>query len=163
MKRNKSPGANNITVELLKESGESMFEFLTFLFSECLKQGKTPKDWENTVVILLHKKLGWTNLSNYRPISLLDCTYKIFSKIVNNRITRTLDKNQSIEQAGFRRGFSTIDHLQPINQLIEKTRVPETAGGSIHWLQKSFWFYWDWCCYVFTKRIRSRRSLHQDT
>ena len=122
MKSNKSPGANNITVDLLKDSGESVFDLLAFLFSECLKQGRTPKDWENAVIILLHKKGDRTNLSNYRPISLLDCTYKLFSKIVNNRITRiTLDKNQPIEQAGFRRGYSTIDHLQTINQLIEKT------------------------------------------
>ena len=121
MKRNKSPGANNITVDLLKESGEPVFDLLAFLFSVCLKQGRTPKDWKNAVIILLHKKGDRTNLSNHRPISLLDCTYKLFSKIVSNRITRTLDKNQPIEQAGFRRGFSTIDHLQTINQLIEKT------------------------------------------
>ena len=94
MKRNKSHGAYNITVDLFKDSGESVFDLLAFLFSECLKQ--------------VHKKGDQTNLSNHTPISLLDCNYKLFSKIVNNRTTRTLDKNQPIEQAGFRRGFSTI-------------------------------------------------------
>jgi hypothetical protein len=32
----------------------------------------------------------------------------------------TLDENQPCEQAGFRAKFSTIDHLQTINYVIEK-------------------------------------------
>ena len=49
-------------------------------------------------------------------------TYKLFSKIITRRITKILDENQPQEQAGFRSGFSTIDHLQTVNQIMEKTR-----------------------------------------
>ena len=68
---------------------------------------------------------------DYRPISLLNNIYKLFTKIITNRITRTLDENQPREQAGFRRGFSTIDHLHAVNQLIEKCaeyKIPLVVG-----------------------------------
>ena len=36
------------------------------------------------------------------------------------RMEQVLHENQRREQAGFRKGYSTIDHLQTVNQLIDK-------------------------------------------
>ncbi|KAJ8726613.1 hypothetical protein PYW07_001311 [Mythimna separata] len=46
--------------------------------------------------------------------------YKIFSKVILNRVTKILDENQPCEQAGFRKKYSTTDHLQVVTQVIEK-------------------------------------------
>ena len=46
--------------------------------------------------------------------------YKLFTRILQKRIERVLDENQPREQAGFRKGYSAVDHLQTINQLIKK-------------------------------------------
>lgn len=51
---------------------------------------------------------------------MLSHTYKIFTRILQNRMKKILDDNQPREQAGFRQGYSTTDHLQALNQLIEK-------------------------------------------
>lgn len=41
-------------------------------------------------------------------------------KILKNRIYNLLDSQQPFEQAGFRKNFSTMDHIQTLNQLLEK-------------------------------------------
>ena len=46
--------------------------------------------------------------------------YKVFSQVILRRMLRTLDQHQPREQAGFRSGFCTIDHIQVISQLQEK-------------------------------------------
>ena len=46
--------------------------------------------------------------------------YKVFSDILQQRMFGTLDFHQPCEQTGFRAGYSTIDHLQVVNQLQEK-------------------------------------------
>ena len=65
------------------------------------------------------KKVNWKNITNYRPINLLNNTYKLFAKIITSLITGTLDENHPIEQTKFRKGFSTIDHLH-IQHIVHK-------------------------------------------
>ena len=119
-KKGKAPGPDNITTELIEAADELIYGKLATLFNECLHQSTVPEQWNEAIIILLHKKGDQRNLSNYRPISLLNNIYKLFTKIITNRISRTLDDNQPREQAGFRKGFSTTDHLHAVNQLIEK-------------------------------------------
>ena len=45
-----------------------------------------------------------------------------FSKALEKTLRPILMAQQPIEQAGFRKHYSTIDHLHTINQLIEKSR-----------------------------------------
>ena len=121
MKRGKAPGKDGITTDLLQFGGETLYEGLAELFNQCIREKRIPKHFSLGIVTLLYKKGDRQDLSNYRPITLLPSMYKLFTKILTNRLTKSLDENQPREQAGFRSGFSTIDHLHSINQLIEKT------------------------------------------
>ncbi|VDP32616.1 unnamed protein product [Heligmosomoides polygyrus] len=47
---------------------------------------------------------------------------KLLTRVILNRFSPTLDEGQPCEQAGFRRGFSTIDHIHTITKLIEVSR-----------------------------------------
>ena len=120
LKRNKAPGNDNITADVLKDDGEPIVQMFTNLFNRCLREGKLPNSWKDASVIIIHKKGDTADTKNYRPISLLPITYKVFSHVILRRMLRTLDQHQPREQAGFRSGFSTIDHIQVISQLQEK-------------------------------------------
>jgi len=120
MKNGKAPGEDDIPIEAIKEGGRALLEMITALFNKCLEQTKVPEMWENAIITLLHKKGDITKLENYRPISLLSHLYKLFMKVITKRITKKLDFYQPVEQAGFRSGFSTNDHLQVMRSLIEK-------------------------------------------
>ena len=120
MKRGKYAGQDSIMVDTLKEAGDAINKELAKLFTACLHQGKVPKTWKDANMIILHKKGDKRDLKNYRPISLLSNMYKLFTKVLTNRLEKTLDECQPREQAGFRRNFSTIDQIHTLNQLKEK-------------------------------------------
>lgn len=70
--------------------------------------------------MLLFKKGDAKSISNYRPISLMPCLYKVFSATLLRRLTKIIDENQPVEQAGFIRGFSTMDHIHTLKIIIDK-------------------------------------------
>ena len=59
---------------------------------------------------------------NYRGISLLNICSKLYSFVLNKRITKWIDDNEIIgeEQAGFRQERSTFDHIFTLLALIQK-------------------------------------------
>lgn len=58
-------------------------------------------------------------MKNYRPISLLSHVYKLFSRFVTNRLATTLDEFQPPENAGFRNGYSIVDHVYAVRQIMQ--------------------------------------------
>ena len=125
MKNNKAPGDDGVVIDIVKEGGEVLHKQLARLFTNCLNQRTIPPEWNNAIIVLLHKKGDVKDINNYRPISLLSHMSKLFTKVIKNRIERQLDANQSREQAGFRSGYSTTDHLQVITQLVQKANEYE--------------------------------------
>ncbi|RVE54716.1 hypothetical protein evm_000483 [Chilo suppressalis] len=103
LKNGKAPGEDGVTTKLLKA------------------EGRTPEAWSRSVVVLFFKKGDKTLLKNYRPISLLSHVYKLFSRVIANRLARRFDDFQPPEQAGFRSGYGTIDHIHTVRQIIQKT------------------------------------------
>lgn len=120
LKPNKSPGPDNIRNEVLRWGAPLLLPFLTELFNMVLILEKVPLQWCKSEIILLYKKGNPKDISNYRPISLLANIYKIFSAMLLDRISIKIEERQPLEQAGFRSGFSTIDNIQALEQLIEK-------------------------------------------
>ena len=121
MKRHKAQGVDGITSHIIKLGGPTVLTYLTNIFNNILKTKQIPDSWHEAKIVILFKKGDPKDIKNYRPISLLLHSYKIFTRLLQTRIERTLDENQPREQAGFQKGYSTTDHLQALNQIIEKS------------------------------------------
>ena len=76
-KKGKAPGPDNITIDLIEAADETIYTKLAALFNECLRESKVPEEWNEAIIILLYKKGDPKNISNYRPISLLNNIYKL--------------------------------------------------------------------------------------
>ncbi|CAK1583093.1 unnamed protein product [Parnassius mnemosyne] len=120
LKSDKSPGPDGIPNEALKLARTLLTPVITYLFNIINKEQRVPEQWTKSNIVLLYKKGDPKDIGNYRPISLLPSLYKLFSQCILSRISAKIDRNQPIEQAGFRRGYSTVHHIQALENIIEK-------------------------------------------
>ncbi|CAG4935787.1 unnamed protein product [Colias eurytheme] len=116
LKPEKSPGPDGITNECIKVAKNLLLTPITILWNKILEDEAIPHQWLESEITLLYKKGDPADLGNYRPISLMSCFYKLFSSCLLERIAPVIDAHQPIEQAGFRSGFSTLDHIQVVDQ-----------------------------------------------
>ena len=120
MSTNKAPGPDQITSDGYKLGGEQITKGLTKCFNKILETKTIPPSWNEAKIIILYKKGDPDDIKNYRPISLLAHSYKLFTRLLQKRMEEVLDRNQPREQAGFRKKISTTDHIYTLNQVIEK-------------------------------------------
>ncbi|KAK6728360.1 hypothetical protein RB195_005791 [Necator americanus] len=117
-----APGPDRIRPEHLKSLPPVLTNTLARLFTRYLSECKVLIQWKTRKTVLLYKKGDPHDIGNYRPICLLSVIYKLFTRVVLNRIEKVLDEGQPCEQAGFRKGFSTIDYIHTVSKLIEVSR-----------------------------------------
>ena len=58
---------------------------------------------------------------NHRPICALSVLYKLFDILLYARLQPKLEGHLQKNQAAFRKHFSTVDHIQALSQVQEKT------------------------------------------
>ena len=92
------------------------------LFNLVFDSGSIPCSWVEGVIRPINKRSGDKhNPDNYRPISILSCLGKLFTSILNSRLTKFVEENDILEenQAGFEEGYSTSSHIFVVHALIE--------------------------------------------
>jgi hypothetical protein len=84
-----------------------------------LEEETLPREWTEGIICPIYKKGDGMLCSSYRPITLLNAVYKIFTILIYNRLSKIVEDKLEECQMGFRTNRSTID-LFIIRQIIEK-------------------------------------------
>ena len=95
---------------------------MTEYFNKLFNTGAFPSEWSESVILPIYKKGNFNSPNNYRGISLLNVVGKLYSYILNKRLTQWIEDNKMLNgaQAGFRQGYSTIDHVFTLLALVHK-------------------------------------------
>lgn len=113
-KNNKSPGWDGLTAEFYKFFWDDLKLPLYHAFLEAADLGVMSPSQRIGILTLIPKPKSPSELKfikNWRPITLLNVDYKIFTHVIKNRILHTIPKLISNSQSGFQKGKSTTDNL----------------------------------------------------
>jgi hypothetical protein len=71
-------------------------------------------------IILILKEDEATTLKKFRPISLINCSFKIFSKALNNRLEMICDRPLAPNQTAFVRGRYILESVVSAHEIIHE-------------------------------------------
>lgn len=101
---NTSPGADGITVKMLQAIWPSIGRRVTEIYNACLRHGYYPQAFKKAEVVMIPKpnKRNLSDISAWRPISLLSCLGKGLERIIAKRMAYLAIKHKVVHhnQAG---------------------------------------------------------------
>ena len=131
LKKNKAPGPDGTPIELFQWLDDEALEPLLTHINECWEKGEITEGMDNANIAVLFKKGSTENPENYRPIALLNTTYKILASIIKRRLAEGMDQAIDEMQFGFRKGRSTSQPLQIVRRTAE---IVEESGAAMYML-----------------------------
>ena len=105
---------------------------LTILYNDIERHGiappsEFPKGW----MCPLYKKGDTTEISNYRPITVLNTDYKIMTRALTTRLTEAVPSLIHPDQAGFMRGRRIEDQTELVKLVLNNCEANESNGAIV--------------------------------
>ena len=129
LKNNKSPGIDGYSPEFLKHFWPILGDFFHESIKESFIMGKLTSTQSQGLITCLPKTGKSRNLiKNWRPISLLNTTYKLISLCITNRLRKVLNNLISPEQKVFLQDRSIADCTRLMYDIIHECQIQNKPG-----------------------------------
>ena len=127
MTNNKTPGKDNINVELIKYAPEEIYKEIANILNGIYEINDTGIKLGTGILLPLEKpKKTQGPVKNLRPITLLEVIQKILSKIFMDRREDKINKHLSQSQSAYRKPRSNTDVIWAHRWMAAKTQVQDT-------------------------------------
>jgi hypothetical protein len=135
MKRRKAADVLGFRAELLQAGVEELALTPTVLFNKMWRSGEFPKEWNEGVLVPIHKKGDMGECSNYRTITIGPALGKLYAIVVEKRLTPWAEEQglRARGQAGFRHDHRVADHLFTLGALVDRTYAGKHANSLPLW------------------------------
>uniref|UniRef100_A0A8D0GM46 Reverse transcriptase domain-containing protein n=1 Tax=Sphenodon punctatus TaxID=8508 RepID=A0A8D0GM46_SPHPU len=112
-KNNKAVGPDGFPNEFYKIFEKTLVPHLTSVYNNILAEGEMPLNFYKAIITLIPKPGRDPDLcGSYRPISLLNTDFKLFSKILSDRLKAISGEFIHINQTGFIPGRQGRDNIR---------------------------------------------------
>ena len=118
----KAPGPDQVTNEVIKMLPDEALDCIKLLFRVMWATGVTPNAWKPSNTVLIYKNKGaTTDVGNYRPISLANTVYKLWTRMITYSLADYAEKHAMLSRAqgGFRARRGTSHQLQLMVETLE--------------------------------------------
>lgn len=138
----KAPGPDGMPAIFYQHFWPSVKNDVTQMVASFLNSGRMLKELNQSTIVLIPKGDEQQSCRDYKPISLCNVSYKIISKVLTNRLQKTVKEIISPFQNAFAKGRSITDNVliaHEVLRYIRRHKKGKTGWASIKIdLQKAY-------------------------
>ena len=128
MSSGKATGPDLIPADRLKLLTDPQLRSMADFLATVFQTAQTPEQWDHSTAVGIYQgNRPLTDPSTYRPITLLNTTYKLFARLIHIRMAKGLDSKLRPTQFGFRANRSTSQPLFALHRLLEMATQKDKA------------------------------------
>ena len=123
MTKHTSPGLDEIPNSFIKNFPPNVMQEYITMVNQSFSTGVMPDSWKvGAVVPIVKPGKPKSDISSYRPITLLPCLGKVLERVIQRRLQYFVDENSllSASQYGFCKGASTMDIHMKLEHVVRK-------------------------------------------
>ena len=129
MECNKTPGSDGLPAEFYKVFWNDIADFFLKSINQAYHAGQLSVTQRRGIIKLIPKKDAEPYLiKNWRPISLLNCDYKIAAKAIANRFKHVLPNLIDNDQTGFPKGRFIGENIRLVDGIIKHAAAKNIPG-----------------------------------
>jgi hypothetical protein len=128
-KLNSSPGIDGISNQFIREFWEFLRVPLFKYTNHCFERGNLTENFRSAKIRLIPKKGDCSKIKNWRPISLLNCFYKIISRAIAERLKLVINKITNVGQKGYNSAKYCQEVLIMLVDEIETAKTNKKKGA----------------------------------
>ena len=133
MEQGKTPGSDGLPAEFYRVLWTNISNLLINALNYAHETSQLSITQRRGVIKLIPKKDAEPYfIKNWRPLTLLNCDYKIAAKALANRLKKVLPDLISSDQTGFMKGRFIGENIRLIDYVIRFTKE-KTSQGAIEW------------------------------
>lgn len=127
---NSSPGLDGLGYIFLSHifSHPLISPIVLRVFNQALAGDGFPPSWQEITMRLLPKKGDLALLKNWRPISLINCDAKIFTRLLNARLAPIAGNIISQYQTGFMPGRFIADNFFMLRMIMHQANISSSSA-----------------------------------
>ncbi|RVW30293.1 Transposon TX1 uncharacterized 149 kDa protein [Vitis vinifera] len=128
LNRDKAPGPDGFSLAFWQFCWDFVKDEVLGFFKDFYERGKFVRSLNSTFLVLIPKKCGAEDLSDFRPISLVGGLYKLLAKVLVNRLKKVVGKVVSSTQNAFVEGRQILNAALVANEVIDSVLKRKESG-----------------------------------